>query len=77
MTEPEQTPPDEVSLARPQRRLLRRLFNGRSEPITAGGREFLTFQDAKRHLLALAPEERERVYGEMKAQAGRDTDTSG
>lgn len=57
------------SLSRPQRRLLRRIYNGRTEPIIADGRPFLTYKDASRYLEALEPEMRETAYAEMKRQA--------
>lgn len=60
----------ETALPRPQRRLLRRIYNGRTVPIVVDGCEFLTFRDASRHLLALPPEAREAAYLEMKRQAG-------
>lgn len=55
------------SLERAQRRLLRRIYNGRSTPIIADGRSFLTYADASRYLLSLPPEARESAYAEMKA----------
>lgn len=54
------------SLTRPQRRLLRRIFNGRTVPLVAGGRSFLTYKDASRYLQALAPEAREAAYTQLK-----------
>ena len=60
---------DESSLTRPQRRLLRRLYNGRTVPIVADGRDFLTYKDASRYLLSLLPEGREAAYAQMKDQA--------
>ncbi len=64
MTDPEH--PD--TLPRPQRRLLARLFHGRSEPVVVDGRAFLTFQEAKRYLLALDADCRETAYQAMKKQ---------
>jgi hypothetical protein len=63
MTEPDQ------SLGRTERRLLRRIYNGRTVPIVVEGSPFLTYKEAARYLLALAPPDRERAYAEMKAQA--------
>lgn len=57
------------ALTRPQRRLLRRIFNGRVVPIMADGRSFLTFKEASRYLEGLSPEGRDAAYAEMKAQA--------
>lgn len=57
------------SLSRPQRRLLRRMYNGRTVPIDADGKQFLTYKDAARHLLSLQIEEREKVYDEMRIVA--------
>ena len=53
------------SLTRPQRRLLRRIFNGRIVPIVADGRSFLTYQEASRHLQSLALEARDAAYAEL------------
>lgn len=67
MTEPS----DDESLSRPQRRLLRRLFNGRTAPVAIDGRLLLTYQDASRYLLALAGETREAAYREIRKNAER------
>jgi len=64
------TEDDETALSRPQRRLLRRLYNGRTEPIVADGHPFLTYKEASRYLLTLTDEAREAAYQEMKRQAG-------
>lgn len=55
-------------LSRMQRRLLRRLYNGRSVPIIADGRPFLTYKDATRYLADLEPQARDAAYAQMKAQ---------
>lgn len=57
------------SLSRLQRRLLRRLYNGRAVPIVADDRHFLTYKDASKYLLTLSADHRETVYAEMKAFA--------
>jgi hypothetical protein len=62
------TEADDAPLDRPQRRLLRRIFNGRTVPIVADGRPFLTYKEASRYLRSLMPEVRDVVYLEMKAQ---------
>jgi hypothetical protein len=62
------------ALTRPQRRLLRRIFNGRVVPLEADGQSFLTFKEASRYLESLGPEARDVAYAELKAQA---TDTNG
>lgn len=56
-------------LTRPQRRLLRRIFNGRTVPLVADGRKFLTFKDASRYLQSLSPEARDVAYSQLKANA--------
>lgn len=71
MTAPQDTPASDTTLPRPQRRLLARLFNALTTPICVDGRELLTFQEAKRYLLSLAPEAREAAYQAIKSQAGR------
>ncbi|WP_062343540.1 hypothetical protein [Novosphingobium sp. CCH12-A3] len=58
-----------ASLTRPQRRLLRRIYNGRAVPIVVDGKPFLTFKEASRYLLTLSPEAREAAYLEMRGQA--------
>lgn len=68
---------DEAGLARAQRRLLRRIYNGRSVPIVANGIAFLTYKDASRYLLSLAPEAREAAYTAMKEQAKAADPTDG
>lgn len=60
---------DNAALGRTERRLLRRIYNGRTVPIVVDGRPFLTYKQAAHYLLALAPPERDRAYAEMKAQA--------
>jgi hypothetical protein len=65
------TEADDQSLSRTQRRLLRRIYNGRSVPIIADGRPFLTYKDARQYLEALAREARDAAYAEMKGQAKR------
>lgn len=54
------------SLSRPQRRLLRRIYNGRTTPIFADGKPFLTYKAAKQYLQGLTPEARDAAYLEMK-----------
>jgi hypothetical protein len=60
---------DDQSLSRSERRSLRRIYNGRSVPIIADGRPFLTYKDASHYLQSLAPQARDVVYAEMKAQS--------
>lgn len=62
------TEEDSPSISRPQRRLLRRIFNGRTVPIIADGRPFLTYKDASQYLQSLAPEARDAVYAQMKGE---------
>ena len=56
-------------IGRTQRRLLRRIYNGRTVPIIADGQAFLTYKDAVRYLEALDADTRDAVYEEMKASA--------
>ena len=60
---------DTPLLSRPQRRLLRRIFNGRTVPLEVDGRPFLTFKEASRHLQALDVEARDAAYATFKALA--------
>ena len=55
--------------SRPQRRLLRRIYNGRTVPIVTDGGSFLTFKEANRYLQSLPPEARDAAYEAMKGQA--------
>lgn len=63
------TKEDDSGLTRAQNRLLRRIFNGRTVPIIAGGQPFVTYKDAKLYLGSLAPEARDAAYSAMKEQA--------
>lgn len=63
------TPESDPGLTRAQNRLLRRIYNGRSIPIVAGGRPFLTYKDASLYLRSLSPQARDAAYAEMKQQA--------
>jgi len=54
-------------LSRPRRRLLRRIFNGRTVPIAADGKLFLTYKEASAHLQSLAPEAQDAAYAELKS----------
>ncbi len=56
-------------LTRPQKRLLKRLYNGRTVPVMADDRSFLTYREALRYLLLLPIDAREAAYAQMKAQA--------
>lgn len=62
--------PDE--LTRPQKRVLKRLYNGRTIPVIVEQKPFLTYRDATRFLLALPPDAREAAYAAMKAQEKED-----
>jgi hypothetical protein len=57
------------SLGRAQRRLLRRIFNGRLVPVIVDEMPFLTYKEASRYLLSLTPEAREAAYGKLKRHA--------
>jgi hypothetical protein len=54
-------------LSRPQKRMLKRLYNARTVPILVDDRAFLTYRDAARYLLSLPAEPREAAYAVMKA----------
>lgn len=64
-------------LSRPQRRLLKRIYNSRTEPIVADGLPFLTYKEASGYLLMLEGEARDAAYAEMKAGAARSDETEG
>ena len=63
------TDEDSERLSRPQKRLLRRIFNGRTVPIIADGRSFLTFKAANQYLQSLTPAARDAAYAEIKENA--------
>lgn len=63
------TEEDDQSLSRSQKRSLRRIYNGRSVPVIADGRPFLTYKDASQYLQSLAPQARNAAYAEMKEKA--------
>ncbi len=65
------TEAESSALTRPQRRLLRRIFNGRVVPLEADGQSFLTFKEASRYLEELSPEARDAAYAALKAQAAQ------
>lgn len=65
------TEAESSALTRPQRRLLRRIFNGRVSPLIADGRPFLTYKEASRYLESLGVEARDAAYAELKARAAQ------
>lgn len=54
-------------LSRPQKRLLKRLYNARTVPVMADERPFLTYREAAHYLLKLDGDAREAAYAQMKA----------
>jgi len=63
------TDDEDLALTRTQRRLLRRIYNGRTVPIMVDDRPFLTYKEASRYLQSLAPDAREAAYAQMRDQA--------
>ena len=63
------TEDDSHELSRPQRRLLKRIYNGRTIPIMADDRAFLTYKDAAQYLQSLPTDDRDAAYEVMKAAA--------
>lgn len=63
------TEENDMLLTRAQNRFLRRIYNGRSIPILADGRPFLTYREASQYLRSLAPQARDAAYAQMKDQA--------
>jgi hypothetical protein len=63
--------PENIVLSRAQRRLLKRIYNGRTDPIVTGDRPFLSYGQAVTYLQSLPPEAREAAYADMKAQGKR------
>ncbi|WP_404479611.1 hypothetical protein [Novosphingobium sp. BL-52-GroH] len=66
------TEDDEPWPGRPQRRLLRRIYNGRTVPLVVDGIAFLTYKEASRYLQSLAPQARETAYLAMRDAAKQD-----
>ena len=64
------------ALGRAQRRLLRRIFNGRTAPVIAEGRPFLTYKEASRYLLSLAPEARDQAFLAIRSSVAKGTDAA-
>ncbi len=64
------TEDENQALGRTERRLLRRVYNGRTEPIMVNDKPFLTYKEAAKYLESLPLEEREAVYAVMKGFAG-------
>lgn len=62
------------SLGRSERRLLCRIYNGRTVPIIADGRPFLTYQEARRYLLSLTPDARQNACAQMQSGAADQTE---
>jgi hypothetical protein len=60
---------EDQSLSRSQRRSLRRIYNGRSIPIIADGKCFLTYKEASLYLQSLAPQARDAACAEMQEKA--------
>lgn len=56
-------------LGRPQKRLLKRLYNARTVPVIVDDRPFLTYRDALRYLLSLPLDARDSAYAAMKARS--------
>ena len=56
-------------LSRSQRRFLCRIYNGRTVPIMADGRAFLTYREAREYLQSLPREACDAAYAEMRSQA--------
>lgn len=53
--------------SRAQKRYLRRLYNGRTTPITADGQEFLTYKQAMTYLRTLDEDRCNMVVDQMKS----------
>ena len=68
-TDPQDATDQPDDLSRPQKRLLKRLYNGRTVPVIADERPFLRYKDAALYLLSLDLDAREAAYAQMKAQA--------
>ncbi len=60
------TDSEDPALSRPQRRLLKRIYNGRSSPIIADDKSFLTYKAAATYLQSLTPDGRDAAYQAMK-----------
>ncbi len=63
---------ENLPLSRPQRRLLKRIYNSRTTPIIADDLPFLTYREASRYLLSLPEDAREAAYAQMKGFAAAE-----
>jgi hypothetical protein len=62
--------------SRAQKRYLRRIYNGRTQPITADGQTFLTYKQAMAHLRTLDEDHCSAVVEQMKLAAKTTTPSS-
>lgn len=63
---PEHENATDEAISRPQRRMLRRIYNGRVNPLVVNDMPLLTYKEATRYLLSLEGNEREQAYAQMK-----------
>ena len=61
---------------RPQRRYLRRIYNGRNIPIHVDGTDFVTYKQAMKYLQTLDEDANNRAVEQMKAAAKAQSDQS-
>ena len=68
---PVEAPVEAGTLGRTQKRLLRRIFNGRTTPLVVDDQPFLTYKEALRYLETLPQEAMDAAYAVMKPFADR------
>lgn len=66
-----ETPVEPGTLGRTQKRLLRRIYNGRTTPVMVDEQPFLTYKDALRYLETLPQDAMDAAYAAMKPYADR------
>lgn len=68
---PVEAPIEVSTLGRTQKRLLRRIYNGRVTPVMVDDKPFLTYKEALRYLEALPQDAMDAAYTAMKPYANR------
>jgi hypothetical protein len=68
---PAEAPVEAGTLGRTQKRLLRRIYNGRTTPVVVDDRPFLTYKEALRYLESLPQDTMDAAYAAMKPYADR------
>ena len=68
---PVEAPIETGTLGRTEKRLLRRIYNGRTTPVVVDDKPFLTYKEALRYLETLPQDAMDAAYAAMKPYADR------